>query len=213
MPLRLIWRRAADALISEWVSGVVNDVRQCCNGWESGGKAAPGGYSMPKHHTMWRVKRRYSTGIYLTRVVQEASLQNDLYFKWNNKTYFGIFSETKVVTLLLELPSGLVEVIWVFLLLVNNSHNHVVEGGEKINILFNVFLMFVLLSSSDLKFHVYGNVIKRIKRWQCVFCYVCLFFQTTWKKCNLYEECQINTATCTTDVKVYSWTSVFNAGV
>lgn len=38
-----------------------------------------------------------------------------------------------------------------------------------------ILLMFSYLCVTEflrLKFHVYGNAIKRIKRWRCVFCYV-----------------------------------------
>ncbi len=80
--------------------------------------------------------------------------------------------ELKDVTLLLDLPAGLLRVVWMFF----KARDHVINGKKKINIL----LMFSYLCVTEfLRFHVYGNVIKRIKRGQCVFGCVFCFFQIT----------------------------------
>jgi len=63
----------------------------------------------------------------------------------------------------------------------------------------NVFLSLCYWVLTFLKFYVYGNVIKRIKRWRCVF-YVFVFSnhlkkccKSVWimpnKHCNMYNKC------------------------
>lgn len=81
----------------------------------------------------------------------------------------------------------------------HNSHKHVTEKREKKDkYTINVFLCLCYwVFKFKKKFHVYGNVIKKIKRWQCVFCYVCFFklccnyiCRMPNKHCNMYHPCR-----------------------
>lgn len=86
------------------------------------------------------------------------------------------------------------------ILLLGTTHTNMSQKREekKDKYTINVFLCLCYwVFKFKKKFHVYGNVIKKIKRWQCVFCYVCFFklccnyiCRMPNKHCNMYHPCR-----------------------
>ena len=179
----------ARALISK-------SVRWYCNGWKSGGKTAPGGYSMPKQTVSLTSLKKMGPDLLVHQDLPHKCISRGEFTKVKKKWQHLVLKTCRGCNSASWSTTGPSESCSDIFLLGNSSHDHVIDGKKKINIL----LMFSYLCVTEfLKFHVYGNVIKRIKGWQCVFCYVSVFsnylkksvvITSVWRMPN--KHCNIN---------------------